>query len=387
MPYLSLGIFLDRTILQPDEQQPLLIERKDQLVIVPGMSGRPGPYDLFVNRAELLPVVTEGFRGDFEGRKTEPSGGAGRLISETTMDEKDPMLGGCIQKYDSWLDMTTTLPDVLASDGKNVYMRSLPFDMKGNRRRISHFPDELEPVRLFSPTGFLEDHWFHRSYWTYARCFPGGWNGHLAAGRYNPSGRLLVTDDSTIYGYGRKPSYYRWTTSLEYRLFATEKKNEPRDIFAWDRFKAAQAGRFPRMELDKKLSPPHGAGALPEEPYDCLWEDNQPPLLVRAMVSGDDCLFVAGPRDVMDEKDYYFPNATDGYEQDKTALERQSGLWTGKDGAVLHAVRKSDGTTVAEQRLDAIPVFDGMIAAEGKLFISLENGHLICLDGARTKEK
>jgi hypothetical protein len=40
------------------------------------------------------------------------------------------------------------------------------------------------------------------------------------------------------------------------------------------------------MELDKKLSPPHGAGALPEEPYDCLWEDNQPPLLVRAMVSG-----------------------------------------------------------------------------------------------------
>jgi hypothetical protein len=77
MPYLSLGIFLDRTILQPDEQQPLLIERKDQLVIVPGMSGRPGAYDLFVNRAELLPVVTEGFRGDFEGRKTEPSGGAG----------------------------------------------------------------------------------------------------------------------------------------------------------------------------------------------------------------------------------------------------------------------------------------------------------------------
>ncbi|MBC8218112.1 MAG: hypothetical protein H8E73_06565 [Planctomycetes bacterium] len=311
----------------------------------------------------------------------------GEKISETIMDEKDPVRGGTIQKYDSWLDMTTTLPDVLASDGENIYMRSLPFDKKGVRRRISHFPEEEEPAHLFSPTGFLDDNWFHRSYWTYARCFPGGWNGYCAAGRYNPSGRLLVMDDTTLYGFGRKPEYYRWTTSMEYRLFATAKKNEPRDIYAYDRFKAAQAKRFPRMTLDRKLSPPHGPKSIPEKPFDCEWEDNEVPLHVTAMVGTRHHLFVAGPRDFFDEGQDYFRNAAAAYKKKEKDAEKQSSIWNGEDGAVLLAVSKKDGTRIAEHRLNSIPVFDGMIAAESKLFVSLKSGDLICLGGSRTKEK
>ena len=307
----------------------------------------------------------------------------GKTVSETTMDEKDPIKGGTIQKYDSWLDMTTTLPDVLASDGENIYMRSLPFDKKGRRRRISHFPDESEPARLFSPTGFLDGDWFHRSYWTYARCFPGGWNGHLAAGRYNPSGRLLVTDDSTIYGYGRRPRYYSWTTSLEYRLFATAKRNKPRDIHAWDKYKAAQAKRFPRMKLDRKLSPPFGPKSVPDKPYDCIWEDTKVPLHVTAMVSTSRQLFVAGPRDVFDEGQLYFRNAAAAYEQKAEGAEQQRRMWDGEEGAVLFAVSKKDGTRTAEHKLDALPVFDGLIAAQGRLFVSLKSGDLLCLGSGR----
>jgi outer membrane protein assembly factor BamB len=305
----------------------------------------------------------------------------GELISETVMDETDPLLGGSIQKYDSWLDMTTTMPDILASDETNIYMRSLPFDKEGKRRRISHYPDEGEPARLFSPNGFLEDEWFHRSYWTYARCFPGGWNGHLAAGRNNPSGRLLVMDDATIYGYGRQPQYYRWTTSLEYRLFATERKNDPREVFAWDRFKERESVRFPDMVLDRTLSPPHGERALHEEPFECLWEKNQPAILARAMVSAGDKLYIAGPEDVMDETDLYFRNAREGYDEIAEDLERQAVIWDNAEGAILLTVSKKDGSTLAEHHLDAIPVFDGMIAAEGSLYISLANGELICLGG------
>ena len=312
----------------------------------------------------------------------------GGKISETIMDEKDPLRGGSIQKYDSWLDMTTTLPDVLASDAENVYMRSLPFDKKGNRRRITHIAEETEKPHLFSPTGFLDDHWFHRSYWTYARSFPGGWIGHLNAGRYNPSGRLLALDDATIYGFGRKPAYYKWTTSLEYRLFAVDRTtSQPRDIYAYDAFKVAQVKNFPGMKIDKSLGLPHGPRATARKPYDCKWEDNTPRLLVRAMVSTKDCLFVAGPKDIMDEKDYVFRGAARGYEQHKRDLKSQSDIWKGKDGGMLHAVSKKDGTRIAEHRLDAIPVFDGMIAVEGKLFVSLRSGHLICLGGSRTKEE
>jgi len=304
----------------------------------------------------------------------------GRTISETVMDEKDPVRGGSIQKYDSWLDMTTTLPDVLASDGKNITMRSLPFDMKGKRRRITHIAEETETPHLFSPTGFLDDTWFHRSYWTWARSFPGGWIGHLNAGRYNPSGRLLVLDESTIYGYGRKPPYYKWTTSLEYRLFAVDRKTHtPRDIYAYDRFKAAQLKNFPRMKIDRSLGLPHGPRVSARKPYDCMWEDNAPPLLVRAMVSTKDSLFVAGPRDTMDEGAHTSRGAAQGYVQLKRELKSQSDIWKGKDGSLLYVVSKKDGKRLAEHRLDALPVFDGLIASEGRLFVSLTSGDLICL--------
>ncbi len=312
----------------------------------------------------------------------------GRTISETVMDEKDPLRGGSIQKYDSWLDMTTTMPDVLSRDGENVYMRSLPFDTQGNRRRITHIAEETETPHLFSPNGFLEDQWFHRSYWTYARSFPGGWIGHLNAGRYNPSGRLLVLDDSTIYAYGRKPAYYRWTTSLEYRLFAVDRKtSKAQDIYAYDQFKAAQLKNFPKMKIDRAMGLPSGPRAVLQKSYDRRWEDNQPALLVRAMVSTADSLFIAGPKDISDEKDFSFSDATEGYKQNKHDLRNQSDVWNGKDGAMLLAVSKTDGTTIAEHRLDAIPVFDGLIAAEGKLFVSLTTGDLICLGDSQTKEK
>ncbi len=303
----------------------------------------------------------------------------GRRISETLMDENDPAKGGTIQKYDSWLDMTTTLPDVLASDGKSIYMRSLPFDMAGKRRRISHFPQETERAHLFSPTGFLDGNWFHRSYWTYARCFPGGWNGHLAAGRNNPSGRLLVVDDSTVYGFGRKPKYYRWTTSLEYRLFAADMSHKPKDTHAYDKFKARQARRFPRMELDRSLCPPIGPRALPKETYECKWENRNVPLLVRAMVSTKDCLWIAGPEDIADEGDHSFRNAKSVYEQVASDSRKQADIWKGKHGALLQAVSKADGSLLAEHKLKALPVFDGLIAANGCLFVSLERGELVCL--------
>ena len=31
---------------------------------------------------------------------------------------------------------------------------------------------------LFCPTGFLDDTWFHRTYWMYGKTFASGWNGY-----------------------------------------------------------------------------------------------------------------------------------------------------------------------------------------------------------------
>ena len=304
----------------------------------------------------------------------------GRKISETVMDQTDPLLGGSIQKYDSWLDMTTTLPDVLSSDGKNIYMRSLPFDMEGNRRRISHIAEETEPPHLFSPTGFLDGSWFHRSYWTYGRTFPGGWVGHLNAGRYNPSGRLLVVDGATLFGFGRQPEYYKWTTSLEYRLFAVDKDaHQTRDVYAYDAFKEAQQKNFPKMKIDRQLGLPSGPRPERLKSYPCKWENRKMPLLVRAMVATKNALFVAGPDDVSDEGVLFYRDAKNGVKGKEADLAKQAALWKGEGGATLLAVSKQDGKKVFEYHLEALPVFDGMIAAGKQLFIADETGTLVCL--------
>ena len=39
----------------------------------------------------------------------------------------------------------------------------------------------------------------------------------------------------------------------------------------------------------------------------------------------------------------------------------------------------AQGKTLAEYKLDAMPVFDGLIAARGRLYMSTVDGHVVCL--------
>jgi hypothetical protein len=81
---------------------------------------------------------------------------------------------------------------------------------------------------------------------------------------------------------------------------------------------------------------------------------------IRAMVLAGKRLFVAGPPDVVDPDD---PMAA----------------FEGCKGAVLHARSAADGKVLAERKLDAPPVFDGLIAAGGRLFLCTTNGYVVCL--------
>jgi len=46
---------------------------------------------------------------------------------------------------------------------------------------------------------------------------------------------------------------------------------------------------------------------------------------------------------------------------------------------LLMAISASDGTELAQYRLDSSSVFDGMAAAYERLYVSMENGSLLCL--------
>jgi outer membrane protein assembly factor BamB len=153
----------------------------------------------------------------------------GKTLAQTKINEIDPKGGGNLADRHQVLNMPVGLTDVLSCDGEFIYMRSQKFDLNGNRLEVGpHSGNSAsqgsvqkgDGVHLFSPTGFLDGDWFHRSYWVYGRSFAGGHGGYYQAGKFAPSGRILVHDDDTVYGFGRKAQYLRWTTTIEHQLFS-----------------------------------------------------------------------------------------------------------------------------------------------------------------------
>ena len=155
----------------------------------------------------------------------------GQKLSETIMDEKNPETGNNLQEKIEILQMPVGLPDILSFDGRHVFMKSQKFDLEGNRLEIGPNSGDFakqaskqrgDDAHIFAPMGFLDETWFHRSYWVLGQSFAGGHAGYYQAGRFAPSGRLLVQGNGYVFGYGRKPEYLRWTTTLEHQLFAAE---------------------------------------------------------------------------------------------------------------------------------------------------------------------
>ena len=289
----------------------------------------------------------------------------GRKRSETILDNRDPGTGENLQVHIKGLNMPVALPDILSSDGTYVYMRSLPFDLEGKRKFVTYVDvrkQQGDDVHLFSPTGFLDDTLWHRTYWVYGRAFASGAGGYYRAGRVTPAGRILVFDEDHVYGYGRLSKFYRWTTPLEFHLFATAKQPE-----------IVQAGteRKPIRKKGKRT----GVRVLPVTEFVSSWSD-EVSVQVTAMVLAGNALFASGPPDVEDEE---ASAKTLGDPKTQRLLQEQSDAFQGSRGGLLLAVSPTDGHKLAAYRLESLPRFDGLIAAGGRLYISTVDGKVICL--------
>lgn len=288
----------------------------------------------------------------------------GRVLSVTTMDEKDPAGDGTIQDYARQQNMPVALPDILIYDDGLVYMRSQAFRSDGTRLPLEALPyagnperysipptQRLEHTHLFSPTGFLDDSYWHRTYWVYGSRFLGGWAGYSQAGRVTPSAKIMAVGESNVYGFGREPKYYRWTTPIEHHLFSAVKPEV--------RAESTNADAEAKKER-------HGSVVR-------NWAIRLP-MFVRAMLLADDRLFVAGPPDLVDE-----PQAMKRLADPKTQmlLEKQREAFRGSEGAGLWTISANTGERLAEQKLDAVPVFDGMAAAGPRLFLVDARGQVV----------
>ena len=504
----------------------------------------------------------------------------GLALSQNVLDDREEATGKDLQAYVSWLNMPAALPDILSSDGRLIYMRSQAFNIGGMRLPLEKMPagrdadagappatQNPECAHLFCPTGFLDDSWWHRTYWMYGSRFVSGWCGYFLAGKTAPAGRILVFDDDKIYGFGRKPQYYRWTTPIEHQLFSADRASPTSSesestssgqslirvekskslnpagkavtVEAWVKAergggvilargggsigyvlylqngrphfavrisgkpasvgaKTKVAGKWAHLAgvltLDKKLQiyvdgklagtakAPGLIAADPQEAMEIGADDGSIvgqytssfafnglideigvyhralsaaelsklasadrraaidktalvlrysfdkgnaadesgnnnkgkaegtvaakgkfgqamkftgkagssvkgfavrhswttdlPLFARAMLLAEGTLFIAGPPDVIDEPQAFSQIDTP---QVRQQLIEQAASLDGKKGAFLWAVSASDGEKLAEYKLDGLPIFDGMAAADGRLYISLSDGRLVCM--------
>ncbi len=299
----------------------------------------------------------------------------GKKLSETVLDNRHPQTGKKLDAGIRWPDLPVALPDVLSCDGRSVYMRSQPFDLTGRRRGVivpRDHTDQTGPrAHLFSPTGFLDDAWWHRSYWIYGKTPRSGAGGWYLAGRRAPAGRIMVFDEDNVYAFGRRPQHFPQTTWIEYQLFS-----------------AGKAPKIVPAAAKRPAPPPKAKSPKPKAPAPKRRRPRRPPLthpayrwshgvglLARGMVLTGKTLFIAGPPDLVDEQQVS-TRLDDAALRAKVA--EQADALAGRKGGLLWAVSAADGKKITEYKLDAPCVFDGLIAAGGRLYMATTDGKLIC---------
>jgi outer membrane protein assembly factor BamB len=175
-------------------------------------------------------------------------------------------------------------------------------------------PQQNKTLRIRAVGGLLDDSYFKRAPWSFARA-----TSKTPSSGY---GRLIVHDKNTAFFArmfdtlrGLDPTVYFTPGKKGYLLFAKD-KNSGRQNWA-----------------------------------------QRIPVRVRTMVSTAQYLFTAGPPDVVDPND-------------------PLGAFEGRKGGVLNIFDKLNGRKLAEYKLDSPPVFNGAAVANGKLYISSEDGTL-----------
>lgn len=323
-------------------------------------------------------LVREGVAYITAGRSTYLDGGIRVIALDPSSGERlhsctleGPFPAGAGEREVSFYTQGAN-SDVLVSEGGFIYMRQkkLTPELEEVKTPVLSSKGAMDVgLHVFSTAGLLDGSWYNRTFWMYSR----RWPGFQLASQAPKSGQLLVVDDERTYAvkvFHRRnrhsPMFFPGREG--YLLYADSNTTEPqivgeegaRDPVPWlpqseyARPKGPRTLDSPAFGLDKMV------GYTRAEPP--LWMQWLP-IRIRAMVKAGNVLFVAGPPDVLEPSDPY------------SAFEDRS-------GARLAAVSAAKGVTLSEMSLSSAPVFDGMAAARGRLFLSLRNGDVVCLRGA-----
>jgi outer membrane protein assembly factor BamB len=223
------------------------------------------------------------------------------------------------------------LPDVLSIQRGELFMRDMRFgkDLTPREKKVRH---------LYAPGGFLDDSWWHRTYWIYGTMIMSGYGGWPKVGNVVPAGRLLVFDGGgPIYGYGRMSyragaGHVQPDATGDYQLFAEAIPPEPKP-------RRSTAGNKKQEESAKRR--------------EILWSKSLP-FVAKSIVLTRDALLVAGAQSLTESSEHHGTGT----------------FWI---------VSRRDGAKQGQCELSAPPILDGVAFAASGIFVSAIDGSVSCL--------
>ncbi|MHC4174710.1 MAG: DNRLRE domain-containing protein, partial [Planctomycetota bacterium] len=193
-------------------------------------------------------------------------------------------------------------------------------------RRERVFGDDTNPIPyLFAGGGFRDENWFNRVSW-----------------EVGPVGKsqLLVFTGKRAYGVRAYPG----------------KKNLGKSFQRGNKGHGLWAGEWNLVPLSDSDS---------KDKVKELWSENVS-VRFNALAAAGEILFAAGAIDTIDPADPLAP-------------------FEGRADSKLWAVNGKDGRKLSEYHLEGSPVYDGMAVTEGRVFVVMKTGKVICF--ASTGEK
>jgi len=220
--------------------------------------------------------------------------------------------------------------DLMVADGDSIRVRHMAFaadDIEKTQfvKGASRGPSIKSSLSAIS--GFLDDSWFNTTVW----------------GVGPVRGQIVTYDGTHAFGllankrFGQSCGHDIFSIAQGgYLLFCTSRAG-----------KGAPVSKKPARGKTKKGS---------RSRY--LWSHTVP-IRGEAILAADNCLYLAGTRDVVDEDDPW------------AHVE-------GRRGGVLAVHSREDGARLGEVSLASAPVFDGMSASVGNVFLVARDGSVSC---------
>ena len=287
---------------------------------------------------------------------------SGRVLYQTRVASPQP---DPFKELAAPIDIQGTKSDILVGDGTNLYLYKMVFDAKLHLQETPRMTDEavMRAIRDSSPwppgpdqvksvyslwgdhpvglhlmrTGGLVDYeWFDRTFWVYSR----RWPGYYAASKAPKAGQILVFDDRAVYGLHVFTRTLFLSPAYEpgggCTLFADDVNSEPALVLT------------PYVE---RLSFSRG-----RSPSGRIWSRS-----------------VRGGWSWPARRSFWPVRAT--LYRPTTLSPRSRAAWARSSGRFQPPTARSLPNTSSK----SAPVFDGLMAAAGRLYLSTVDGAVVCL--------